>query len=482
MFVEALGIPGSTGVLNIFNNVIDFSQATAPSHMGMYIRDNYARINVFNNRLYDTSYSALWLQTDTRGGWSQDIIENLYVFNNYFSGAGVGVNLYNCYNVWMRNNIFQGYSIGVDNEAGTACPVDDTTPATGDISYNFCEGVGTCVDVDEPGIMQSSNEDFGDLNILSDGHLQPGSAAIDAGMNDPVEQGANTCSFTGTTTPVDVNCLLDIDGDVLPQGIGWDIGADEYQSDAPVNNPPVLASIGSKSTNENQLLTFTVSATDADPGDTLTFSMSNNPSGSNLTNNGDRTATFTWTPSYTQAEIFDDVQFSVTDGTDTDAETITITVNNMNRSVILTPIGNKTLNEGDAFSFIVTAIDSDLDDTVDLSATNLPLGSTFIDNGNRTGTFNWTPTTSQADVYPDVHFEVTDGTNTDFEDITITVLDGLASCTPNWTCTDWSVCSDSLQTRTCTDQNSCGTDAGRPVETMGCDSTAPGAITDLETG
>ena len=161
--------------------------------------------------------------------------------------------------------------------------------------------------------------------------------------------------------------------------------------------------------------------------------------------------------------------------------TFTLIPANSNQPPELAPIGNKTINEGDAFSFIVTATDSDLDDTVDLFATNLPSGSTFIDNGNRTGTFNWTPTTSQAGTYANVHFEVTDGTVTDSEDITITVLDGLASCTTNWTCTDWSVCSEELQTRICTDLNSCGTDTGRPSQSQACDSVAPEGINDLAT-
>ncbi len=55
----------------------------------------------------------------------------------------------------------------------------------------------------------------------------------------------------------------------------------------------------------------------------------------------------------------------------------------------------------------------------------------------------------------------------------------LITCNPNWTCTDWSVCSNSSQTRTCTDQNSCGTDTGKPNESQACDSTAPEQIIDL---
>ena len=44
-----------------------------------------------------------------------------------------------------------------------------------------------------------------------------------------------------------------------------------------------------------------------------------------------------------------------------------------------------------------------------------------------------------------------------------------ASCTPNWLCTEWAVCSvNGTQTRTCTDQNNCGTTTGKPEETQSC--------------
>ena len=46
-----------------------------------------------------------------------------------------------------------------------------------------------------------------------------------------------------------------------------------------INQPPTLDPIGNKSVNEGSLLEFTISATDPDTGDTLTYSASNLPSG-----------------------------------------------------------------------------------------------------------------------------------------------------------------------------------------------------------
>jgi PGF-pre-PGF domain-containing protein len=42
------------------------------------------------------------------------------------------------------------------------------------------------------------------------------------------------------------------------------------------------------------------------------------------------------------------------------------------------------------------------------------------------------------------------------------------TCTESWQCTDWSTCTNSKQTRTCTDANSCGTTAGKPSESQSC--------------
>jgi len=43
------------------------------------------------------------------------------------------------------------------------------------------------------------------------------------------------------------------------------------------------------------------------------------------------------------------------------------------------------------------------------------------------------------------------------------------TCTTNWTCTDWSECSNNgLQTRTCVDVNDCNTTEGKPVENQSC--------------
>lgn len=49
-----------------------------------------------------------------------------------------------------------------------------------------------------------------------------------------------------------------------------------------------------------------------------------------------------------------------------------------------------------------------------------------------------------------------------------------SSCTPSWTCDAWAACQrDYTQTRSCTDSNSCGVTAGKPVELQVCTYTKP---------
>lgn len=48
------------------------------------------------------------------------------------------------------------------------------------------------------------------------------------------------------------------------------------------------------------------------------------------------------------------------------------------------------------------------------------------------------------------------------------VSSGSGSCTENWTCTDWSSCSNGLQTRSCNDTRKCGTTKNKPAENATC--------------
>ncbi len=55
-----------------------------------------------------------------------------------------------------------------------------------------------------------------------------------------------------------------------------------------------------------------------------------------------------------------------------------------------------------------------------------------------------------------------------FENAGITELGLSVSCQETWSCTDWSECINSQQSRFCTDANSCGTTLNKPAETQSC--------------
>jgi Putative Ig domain/Thrombospondin type 3 repeat len=83
----------------------------------------------------------------------------------------------------------------------------------------------------------------------------------------------------------------------------------------------------------------------------------------------------------------------------------------------LVPIGPKSIDEGQNLAFTVQTL-GDLE-SLTLGAFPLPDGATF---SAQTGQFSWTPTSYQAGTYR-INFTVTDGEQTDFEEVTITVRD-----------------------------------------------------------
>jgi hypothetical protein len=114
------------------------------------------------------------------------------------------------------------------------------------------------------------------------------------------------------------------------------------------NNAPVLNAVGDRTTNEGVSLTFTISATDADSSDVLTYTASGLPTGASFDSS---TRTFSWTPSTNQVGSHS-ITFGVSDGrSGTDSETITITVVDTTAPVI-TLLGSNpiTVEAGDTYS------------------------------------------------------------------------------------------------------------------------------------
>jgi hypothetical protein len=161
-----------------------------------------------------------------------------------------------------------------------------------------------------------------------------------------------------------------------------------------VNRAPVLVPIGNKTIDEGQTLSFAVSALDPD-NDALTYSATNLPAGSTF---DPQTHVFSWTPSYSQAGNYSNIEFTVMDNGSPMMlvfEDITITVGNVNRAPIFSSVGSQQVLEHNLLAFTVSATDPD-GNAITLSASGMPSGATF---NTTTGVFSWTPVYPQAGVY-----------------------------------------------------------------------------------
>ena len=183
-----------------------------------------------------------------------------------------------------------------------------------------------------------------------------------------------------------------------------------------VNVAPVLNTIDDQTVNEFVELTFTATASD---DDTLIFSLDGTvPSGAAITDDGN----FTWTPTESQ-DGDHTITVQVTDGSLTDSETLTVTVNEVNVAPVLNTIDDQTVNELVELTFTATASDTDVVDNVVNTLTfsfdgTVPSGAAITS----AGVFTWIPTESQVGSH-DITVQVTDGSLTDSETLTVTVRD-----------------------------------------------------------
>jgi hypothetical protein len=284
------------------------------------------------------------------------------------------------------------------NEAGNQVP---TLAAIG--AKNTTEGIQLNFNI-------SASDPDGTLPGLAASPLPSGASFIDNG------DGTGTFDWTPGFTQVGIYNVTFVASDGSQ--------ADSEQVSVSVieagNQTPLLTTIGARSTSEGVNLNFGVTAVDPD-GTTPGLTTSSLPVGATYTDHGDGSATFDWTPNFTQSGSYL-VIFRATDGAATDSEVVSLTVNDAgNQSPVLAAIGPQSVVEGASLNLAISALDPD-GTTPGLGATPLPAGASFVDNGNGTGTFNWTPDFTQSGGYI-VTFTASDGVATDIENVTITVIE-----------------------------------------------------------
>ena len=201
-----------------------------------------------------------------------------------------------------------------------------------------------------------------------------------------------------------------------------------------VNSAPVLSGVPASATiPELAAYTFTANATDADlPAQTLAFSLmefdANNqvPAAATI---GGSTGVFNWTPTEAQGPGTYKFKVSVSDGVTSTAQTIVLTVSEVNTAPVLSGVpASATIPELAAYTFTASATDSDVPaqtltfSLVDFDASNrVPAGATI---GGSTGVFSWTPTEAQGPGTYTFNVSVSDGVTSTAQAIVLTVSEG----------------------------------------------------------
>ncbi|MHB1309158.1 MAG: putative Ig domain-containing protein, partial [Limisphaerales bacterium] len=174
-----------------------------------------------------------------------------------------------------------------------------------------------------------------------------------------------------------------------------------------VNAAPVLAAIANRTVKEKVLLSFTLSATDADvPAQKLTFAMAPGaPVGAVL---DAATGVFRWTPTEAQGPSTNVVTFSVTDSAGAKAtRSATIVASEVNAAPTLAWIYGSTVAEGSLLTFTASAADADLP-AQQLTFSLNPGAPTGAVIDPSTGVFRWTPTEAQGPSTNSITVTVTD--------------------------------------------------------------------------
>jgi len=327
-----------------------------------------------------------------------------------------------------------------DNGDGTG--EFDFTPdyiQAGSYTVRFIASDGTAADtelvaitVDEAGNQAPILAEIGAQSVTEGGYLNFAISATDPDVTIPILTAEDIPTNGTFTDNGDGTGTFDFSPDytqagsytvrfIASDGVAADTELVAITVDEAGNQTPVLAEIGAQSVTEGDNLNFGVSATDAD-ATIPTLTAEDIPTNGSFTDNGDGTGTFDFTPDYTQAGSYT-VRFIASDGVAADTELVAITVGEVGNQIpVLAEIGAQSVTEGSSLDFLVSATDAD--GTIPtLTAEDIPTNGTFTDNGDGTGTFDFTPDYTQAGSYT-VRFIASDGVAADTELVEITVDDG----------------------------------------------------------
>ena len=228
---------------------------------------------------------------------------------------------------------------------------------------------------------------------------------LDAGAPAGATIGYRTGKFSWTPTTAQVG-TYSITVRVTDRLGGVDFETIKVTVTGTGNAAPTLAAIGSKTVKEGSNLAFTATATDANAGQALTFSLdAGAPAGATISTAG----AFSWTPSEAQGPGTYPITVRVTDNgspASNDFEVVSVAVSEVNNAPVLGAIADQTADEMATFTFTPSATDSDLPaNTLSYSLLLGPIGMTINTN---TGALSWTPAEADGPDTNQVTIRVTD--------------------------------------------------------------------------
>ncbi len=187
------------------------------------------------------------------------------------------------------------------------------------------------------------------------------------------------------------------------------------------NNAPVITSTPITQINEDAAYSYQVTATDADPEDVLSYSLTQNPSWLSIDSS---TGLITGTAPDVDSDTDYTIIVMVSDGTDTDTQTYTLTVNNIvpgNNAPSITSSPVTEVYEEQSYSYNVDANDPD-SDTLTYSLTQNP---TWLSIDSSTGAITGTAPSVSQDIDYSITIQVSDGNGgSDTQTYILTVNNG----------------------------------------------------------
>jgi hypothetical protein len=201
------------------------------------------------------------------------------------------------------------------------------------------------------------------------------------------------------------------------------------------DNPPILTAVPNQEIFEGDHLELRIFASDSD-GDDITLLAEYLPDNTQFIDSTEGVGGFIFDPAYNQEGIYQ-VRFIARSTILADTENVQIIVNNTNLAPVLESIGNRVILIDSLHEFQALAFDPDSTIPI-MNALSLPDSASYVDNGDGTGGFSWTPGSGDVGAYQ-VLFIASDGELADSEQVTITVQDSMSQAiiADHTVCSSW---------------------------------------------